>query len=76
MPFVFNFDKCLGLPKAARFHYERGFAASSVMKLAGATKDDVLYTSLPLYHSSAGMLGVLGTIYLGKMVNFSMALNV
>lgn len=54
-----------GLPKAARFHYQRGFTASSVMKLTGATKDDVLYTSLPLYHSSAGMLGVLGTIYLG-----------
>lgn len=32
----------------------------------GGRSDDIIYTPLPLYHAAAGLIGVLGTIYLGK----------
>lgn len=57
-----------GLPKAATFHYRRGFSAAVILTAAGGTADDVVYTPLPLYHSSAGMLGLLGTLSLGEMI--------
>lgn len=37
----------------------------------GATEDDVIYVTLPLYHSAASLIGVGGTIELGRSTNIS-----
>lgn len=37
----------------------------------GATEDDIIYVTLPLYHSAASLIGVGGTIELGRSTNIS-----
>jgi acyl-CoA synthetase (AMP-forming)/AMP-acid ligase II len=55
-----------GLPKASRISHTRYFVASSPFRIMCAlTKSDRIYTPLPLYHSSAVMLGVGGAIISG-----------
>lgn len=36
-------------------------------QMCGATSEDVIYVTLPLYHMSASLLGVGGCIHLGEM---------
>lgn len=53
-----------GLPKAAEINQGKLWAMSSLMSVAGARSSDVIYTSLPLYHSAA-FLGFTSTIERG-----------
>eukprot|EP00058_Branchiostoma_floridae_P016522 XP_002602010.1 hypothetical protein BRAFLDRAFT_82596 [Branchiostoma floridae] len=54
-----------GLPKAAKVSYTRMVYASMFFGLSGATKDDVVYCALPLYHSAALCIGLAGTVETG-----------
>uniref|UniRef100_A0A8C4Q8C1 Long-chain-fatty-acid--CoA ligase n=1 Tax=Eptatretus burgeri TaxID=7764 RepID=A0A8C4Q8C1_EPTBU len=54
-----------GLPKAAIITHERAMRGAWVPYLCGVTKDDVIYTALPLYHSAASIIALCGCITLG-----------
>lgn len=55
-----------GLPKAALLRHSRFILTSAVpVFLAGVTKKDVQYIHMPLYHTSAGILGVSQAIVHG-----------
>ncbi|XP_023816252.2 long-chain fatty acid transport protein 6 isoform X1 [Oryzias latipes] len=54
-----------GLPKAAVITHLQSLKAASGFSAFGATESDVIYTSLPLYHSAASLVGIGGTIELG-----------
>lgn len=56
-----------GLPKAAEVSHGKVWAMSSLMSVTGVKPWDVLYTSLPLYHS-AGFLCFTSTIEKGATV--------
>ncbi len=48
-----------GLPKATIITHLRFFGAGNIFSRLGKVTDkDVIYTSLPLYHSAGGMIGV------------------
>lgn len=34
----------------------------------GGTGEDVIYTPLPLYHSAASLVGIGGTIEMGRLI--------
>ncbi|MEX2205531.1 MAG: long-chain-acyl-CoA synthetase [Myxococcota bacterium] len=52
-----------GLPKAARFSHLKFFSTGTAARLAGFAPSDVMYCSLPLYHSAGGAMAV-GTVLL------------
>ncbi|XP_034290550.1 long-chain fatty acid transport protein 2 [Pantherophis guttatus] len=54
-----------GLPKAAVITHLRVLLACSLITLSGVTSEDIIYTTLPLYHSSALLLGLNGCILQG-----------
>ncbi|MBN3318357.1 S27A6 protein, partial [Atractosteus spatula] len=54
-----------GLPKAAVITQLQSLKASAGFWAYGATKDDIIYIPLPLYHSAASLIGIGGTIELG-----------
>ncbi|XP_045923644.1 long-chain fatty acid transport protein 6 isoform X1 [Micropterus dolomieu] len=54
-----------GLPKAAVVTHLQSLKAAAGFWAFGATKDDVIYIPLPLYHSAASLIGIGGTIELG-----------
>ncbi|XP_024423750.2 long-chain fatty acid transport protein 2 [Desmodus rotundus] len=54
-----------GLPKAAVINHQRIWYATALSSVSGVGKDDVIYTPLPLYHSSALLIGVHGCIAAG-----------
>uniref|UniRef100_A0A8P4K635 long-chain-fatty-acid--CoA ligase n=1 Tax=Dicentrarchus labrax TaxID=13489 RepID=A0A8P4K635_DICLA len=54
-----------GLPKAAVITHLQSLKAAAGFWAFGATKDDVMYIPLPLYHSAASLIGIGGTIELG-----------
>ncbi|XP_013870596.1 long-chain fatty acid transport protein 6 [Austrofundulus limnaeus] len=54
-----------GLPKAAVITHLQSLKAAAGFWAFGANKDDVVYIPLPLYHSSASLVGIGGTIELG-----------
>ncbi|XP_077593914.1 long-chain fatty acid transport protein 6-like isoform X1 [Stigmatopora nigra] len=54
-----------GFPKAARVGHMKAIASMAFFHMCGATSDDVIYISLPLYHMSASLLGIGGCIQLG-----------
>ncbi|XP_015984229.2 very long-chain acyl-CoA synthetase [Rousettus aegyptiacus] len=54
-----------GLPKAAVINYRRIWYALAFVTLSGIKKDDVIYVTLPLYHSSAFLIGLHGCIMTG-----------
>ncbi|KAM6426113.1 long-chain fatty acid transport protein 2 [Liasis olivaceus] len=54
-----------GLPKAAVITHQRTLLASGLIIASGVTSEDIIYTTLPLYHSSALLLGVNGCIMQG-----------
>ncbi|KAL7978052.1 hypothetical protein Chor_005039 [Crotalus horridus] len=50
-----------GLPKAARVSHFKTILSLGFYKLVGACSSDVIYLTLPLYHMSGSLLGILGT---------------
>ncbi|XP_027427222.1 very long-chain acyl-CoA synthetase isoform X1 [Zalophus californianus] len=54
-----------GLPKAAMINHQRLWYAASFSTAVGVKEDDVIYTTLPLYHSAALMIGIHGCILTG-----------
>lgn len=56
----------LGLPKAAVINHERLWMASFLQTIAGVRSDDIIYVYLPLYHSSAFLMGLCGAIERGN----------
>ncbi|MGH0179770.1 UNVERIFIED_CONTAM: hypothetical protein FKN15_002489 [Acipenser sinensis] len=54
-----------GLPKAAVISQLQSLKGAAGLWAYGATADDIVYVTLPLYHSAASLLGVGGCIELG-----------
>ncbi|XP_054421417.1 long-chain fatty acid transport protein 2 [Pteronotus mesoamericanus] len=54
-----------GLPKAAVVNHQRIWYAISLCVISRINKDDVIYTTLPLYHSAALLIGVHGCFLTG-----------
>ncbi|XP_028705537.2 long-chain fatty acid transport protein 6 isoform X2 [Macaca mulatta] len=54
-----------GLPKAAVISQLQALRGSAVLWAFGCTADDIVYITLPLYHSSAAILGISGCVELG-----------
>ncbi|XP_045305730.1 very long-chain acyl-CoA synthetase [Leopardus geoffroyi] len=54
-----------GLPKAAKINHYRLWYGASLAIAGRVRKDDVIYTTLPLYHSAALMVGLHGCIITG-----------
>ncbi|XP_011945521.1 PREDICTED: long-chain fatty acid transport protein 6 isoform X2 [Cercocebus atys] len=54
-----------GLPKAAVISQLQVLRGSAVLWAFGCTADDIVYITLPLYHSSAAILGISGCVELG-----------
>ncbi|XP_042296981.1 solute carrier family 27 member 3 [Sceloporus undulatus] len=54
-----------GLPKAARISHLKTILCLGFYNLVGASSSDVIYVSLPLYHMSGSLLGVIGTFGIG-----------
>uniref|UniRef100_A0A8C0X3L9 long-chain-fatty-acid--CoA ligase n=1 Tax=Castor canadensis TaxID=51338 RepID=A0A8C0X3L9_CASCN len=54
-----------GLPKAAMVSHSQALRGSAGFWAFGCREDDVIYITLPLYHSAASLLGVGGCIELG-----------
>ncbi|KAM9275368.1 LOW QUALITY PROTEIN: long-chain fatty acid transport protein 2 [Morus bassanus] len=57
-----------GLPKAAVINHERIMLASGLYDAGNVTSEDIVYTALPLYHSSALLVGVHGGIMKGATI--------
>lgn len=55
-----------GLSKAARIGHLKAIMSMAFFQMCGATSDDIMYITLPLYHMSASLLGIGGCIHLGK----------
>lgn len=60
-----------GLPKAAVITHLQSLKAAGGFYAFGVTEDDVMYIPLPLYHSAASLIGIGGTIELGRPQNIS-----
>ncbi|XP_038072181.1 very long-chain acyl-CoA synthetase-like [Patiria miniata] len=63
-----------GLPKPAKIPHYRQVRSSFIHASLGLTKNDVMYTSLPLYHSAAYSVGFTNVIRVGCTIaldNFS-----
>uniref|UniRef100_A0A8C5L822 long-chain-fatty-acid--CoA ligase n=1 Tax=Jaculus jaculus TaxID=51337 RepID=A0A8C5L822_JACJA len=54
-----------GLPKAAVISQLQALKGSAGLWAFGCTADDIVYITLPLYHSSGSLLGIGGCIELG-----------
>ncbi|XP_019388711.1 PREDICTED: very long-chain acyl-CoA synthetase, partial [Crocodylus porosus] len=54
-----------GLPKAAMITHERIMIACGLATASKITSEDIIYTTLPLYHSAALLLGLHGCIMQG-----------
>ncbi|XP_027696654.1 very long-chain acyl-CoA synthetase [Vombatus ursinus] len=54
-----------GLPKAAVINHRRIWYATGIFQASNVTSEDVIYTSLPLYHSAALLIGLHGCILKG-----------
>nr|XP_005007060.1 long-chain fatty acid transport protein 6 [Cavia porcellus] len=54
-----------GLPKAAVISQLQVLKGSAGLWAFGCTADDIVYITLPLYHSSAALLGIGGCVALG-----------
>lgn len=62
-----SFSSFAGLPKAAAISHVKVWAMSLLVSIVGVTSKDVIYTTLPLYHS-AGFLGCTSAIENGSLV--------
>ncbi|XP_069481724.1 long-chain fatty acid transport protein 6 [Ambystoma mexicanum] len=54
-----------GLPKAAVISQLQAIKAAAGLWAFGGTPDDIIYVTLPLYHSAASLIGLGGCIQLG-----------
>uniref|UniRef100_A0A8D3CQW4 long-chain-fatty-acid--CoA ligase n=1 Tax=Scophthalmus maximus TaxID=52904 RepID=A0A8D3CQW4_SCOMX len=64
--FLFIFTSgTTGLSKAARVGHLKAIMSMAFFTICGATSDDIIYITLPLYHMSASLLGIGGCIQLG-----------
>ncbi|XP_039261209.2 long-chain fatty acid transport protein 2-like [Styela clava] len=54
-----------GPPKAAIISHYRAWMGAKVFGFARVTFEDVVYTTLPLYHGSAAIFGLLGSLEIG-----------
>ncbi|XP_042364990.1 long-chain fatty acid transport protein 6 isoform X2 [Plectropomus leopardus] len=64
--FLFIFTSgTTGLSKAARVGHLKAIMSMAFFHMCGATSDDIIYITLPLYHMSASLLGIGGCIHLG-----------
>ncbi|XP_033845465.1 long-chain fatty acid transport protein 6 [Periophthalmus magnuspinnatus] len=64
--FLFIFTSgTTGLPKAARVGHLKAVMSMAFLEMCGASSNDVIYITLPLYHMSASLLAVGGCISLG-----------
>lgn len=54
-----------GLPKAAVISHMQILKGAAGLWAFGATAEDIIYITLPLYHSAASLLGIGGCIELG-----------
>ncbi|XP_044302445.1 long-chain fatty acid transport protein 6 isoform X1 [Varanus komodoensis] len=54
-----------GLPKPAVISQMQALRGAAGLWAFGANSDDIIYTTLPLYHSAAALLGIGGCIKLG-----------
>ncbi|XP_006131931.1 long-chain fatty acid transport protein 6 isoform X1 [Pelodiscus sinensis] len=57
-----------GLPKAAVITHLQVLKGAAGLWAFGATANDIIYITLPLYHSSASLLGIGGCIVLGATI--------
>ncbi|KAM7154687.1 long-chain fatty acid transport protein 2 [Molossus nigricans] len=57
-----------GLPKAAMINHQRIWYGTGLAVVSRIKKDDIIYTTLPLYHSAALMIGVNGCIKAGATI--------
>ncbi|XP_067275291.1 long-chain fatty acid transport protein 2-like [Pseudorasbora parva] len=57
-----------GLPKAAVISQTRLLAALAVLASNGVTHTDVIYTTLPLYHTAGFLVGFLGSVETGSTI--------
>ncbi|XP_029094461.1 very long-chain acyl-CoA synthetase [Monodon monoceros] len=57
-----------GLPKAAMINHLRTWYGANLAATSGITENDVVYTTLPLYHSAALLVGLHGCILTGATV--------
>ncbi|XP_066892660.1 long-chain fatty acid transport protein 3 isoform X2 [Kogia breviceps] len=57
-----------GLPKAARISHLKVLQCQGFYQLCGAHKEDVIYLTLPLYHMSGSLLGIVGCLGIGATV--------
>lgn len=55
-----------GLPKAACVAHLKAVVSMTFFQMCGATSQDVVYITLPLYHMSGSLLGIGGCIHLGE----------
>ncbi|XP_041031292.1 very long-chain acyl-CoA synthetase-like [Carcharodon carcharias] len=68
-PFVYIYTSgTTGLPKAAIMTHGRVHLIATFISGCGLSSNDVIYTSLPLYHSAASLVGIGGCICLGATV--------
>ncbi|XP_020505047.2 long-chain fatty acid transport protein 6 [Labrus bergylta] len=64
--FLFIFTSgTTGLSKAARVGHLKAIMSMAFLNMCGATSDDIIYVTLPLYHMSASLLALGGCIHLG-----------
>lgn len=65
-PYLYIFTSgTTGLPKAAVITQLQALKGSAGLWAFGCTADDVVYITLPLYHSSGSLLGIGGCIEIG-----------
>ncbi|XP_036135517.1 long-chain fatty acid transport protein 6 [Molossus molossus] len=65
-PYLYIFTSgTTGLPKAAVITQLQAVKGSAGLWAFGCTSDDIIYITLPLYHSSGSLLGIGGCIELG-----------
>lgn len=55
-----------GLPKAAVISQLQALRGAAGIWAFGGNPDDIVYVTLPLYHSAASLIGIGGCVYLGS----------
>lgn len=57
-----------GLPKPASIVQVKAMGIGNCLTIVSLTSNDIVYTVLPLYHSSGGGIGMMGTIKAGMLM--------